>query len=184
MLFLQSLQVTDEKTREALRESQSRARSIALIHEKLYQAKNMAEIDFGEYVQQLVADLFEAYRVSSQEIALTVHAEAVHLDLDTALPCGLIITELVSNVLKYAFKDRRTGELSIGLASAGGDLVELTVRDNGVGLPADFKIEDAKTWGVRLVSDLARQLNGTLEFQSKNGTLVSLTFPMPKLTPK
>jgi two-component sensor histidine kinase/PAS domain-containing protein len=176
LLFLQSLQVTDATMREILRESQLRARSIALIHEKLYQSDDVSEIDFADYVRGLASNLFEAYRVSRQKIALTVRAQAVRLDLDTAIPCGLIITELLSNALKYAFTDGRTGEITIALKPVGNKRLRLTIRDNGIGLPGDFDIENAETLGLTLVRDLTRQLNGTLEYRTEHGTVVTIIF--------
>jgi PAS domain S-box-containing protein len=176
LLYLQSAEITDQTAREALRECQSRTRSIALIYALLSESENLARIEFVQYVHQLAADLLSAYRASPDLIGVTINAEGVYLDVDAALPCGLILTELVSNSLKYAFPDGRKGQITIELRPEPGDLLKLTVTDNGIGLPGDFNLENARTMGCKLVRDLTRQLGGKLTCASDHGTEVTVVF--------
>ncbi len=120
LLNLQSSRVTDFQTIQALRDSQSRVRSMALIHEKLYQSQSLAKIDFGEYVKSLASDLFRSYRQSFTGIRLNVQTEEVLLELDQAVPCGLILNELITNALKYAFPDGRNGTIMVELRASSG----------------------------------------------------------------
>jgi two-component sensor histidine kinase len=179
LLYLQSLRVKDDKTLEMLRETQTRARSIALIHEKLYQTEGMASMDFGGYIRKLGEDLFHAYKVNHERIALRTGGDGIVLDLDTSMPCGLIVTELISNALKSGFPEDRKGEIVIDLQRFDQVDLRLTVTDTGVGLPADFDFEKGDTLGLKLVHDLTRQIGGKLEFQSNHGTSVTVTFPDP-----
>ncbi|MDB6171658.1 MAG: Protein kinase [Chthoniobacteraceae bacterium] len=176
LLFLQSLNVKDPHTLEVLRESQSRTRSIALIHEKLYKSSDLRKIDFAGYVRELAIILFDSYRVRSEAVQLKVQSEGVYLALDAAIPCGLIINELVSNALKHAFVKRQRGEIEIHFQPAVHGVFHLEVRDNGIGFPIGFNPENATTLGVRLVRDLTLQLNGTVEFNNDHGAVVHLAF--------
>jgi two-component sensor histidine kinase len=178
LLNLQSRYIEDEKTLQMFRESQSRVKSMALIHERLYRSKDLAQIDFGEYVQTLTRDLFRSYQAQAGSVALKVDVQDVFLGVDTAIPCGLIINELVSNALKYAFPDDRDGQLCVELASDDGQYV-LAVRDNGVGLPDGLDIQSTETLGLRLVTTLVRQLRGTVELRSDGGTEFEIRFDRP-----
>lgn len=180
LLYLQSTKVDDLMMRELLRESQSRVRSLALIYDRLCQRGEVAGIAFAEYMEQLAREVFVAYQVRKETITLKIKAEEVFLDLDTALPCGLILTELISNALKYAFPGNRRGEVSIELSLVEGEQFCLTVCDNGIGLPEGFKLGMAKSMGVGLVRDLTRQLEGQIEFLGEGGTTVKVIFPAPK----
>ena len=185
LLYLQSQQSRDLPAQEALRDSQLRVRSIALIHERLYASKDLLDVNFGEYVRKLAVDLFTAYQTSEDGVALAVFSEDVALDLEHAIPCGFIVNELVSNALKHAFPSGRKGEISIRLESIGhGADLALSVHDDGVGLPAHFDWDKGQTLGLKLVRDLTRQLAGTLRFQSEHGTLVKVTFPNLRITPQ
>lgn len=177
MLYLQTAEITDSRAQEVLLECQSRTRSIALIYALLCGSENMVGIDFWQYARQLTSDLFVAYRMDPARIALAIRADSILLSVDTALPCGLIITELVSNALKHAFPDRRTGEIEIELKPVDKHQLQLRVRDNGIGVPEGFKVETARSMGMRLVADLAKQLGGNLNLESNNGTSVTITFP-------
>ncbi|MDB6156040.1 MAG: hypothetical protein JWL90_4493 [Chthoniobacteraceae bacterium] len=181
LLYLQSRHVDDPRMQELLRESQSRTRSIALIHEKLYQSSGDSKIELGPYIKELVEGLFDSYRVSPSIVRLEVRTEEVCLDLDAVIPCGLIITELVSNALKYAFPDGRKGTITIDVYFAGEDALGLRVRDDGIGLPEGFSVEQALSLGTRLIKDLTSQLNGTVEFRSERGTEVTIVFPQPSV---
>jgi len=174
LLNLQSSAIDNPSTRELVRESQNRVRSMALIHEKLYQSESLARIDFGEYLRTLTRDLFRSY--SAGGVTLKLQAEDIFLDVDTAIPCGLIITELVSNALKYAFPDSRGGELLITFARIARDKYALSVTDNGIGLPKDIDVRNAKTLGLQLVTMLINQLRGTLDVVTEGGTTFMITF--------
>ncbi|MBI1868383.1 MAG: PAS domain S-box protein [Methylocystis sp.] len=176
LLFLQSTNVTDENTLQSLEESQSRVKSIALIHEKLYRSEDLERLDFAEYVRDLVADLLRTYRVHQEGAAFHTDIGDIHLGIDTAIPCGLIITELVTNALKHAFPAGAPGDVWITLKASETQTYVLTVRDNGVGLPADVDWRRSKSLGLKLVTDLTKQLEGTIEVSVAAGTTFAVTF--------
>lgn len=176
LLGLQSRVVSDEITRKMFQESQNRIHSMALLHESLYQSNNLSRIDFPEYIRQLAAHLFHSYGVPADRIHLRTDLDKLYLSLDAAVPCGLIINELVSNSLKYAFPDGRHGEVRIELRERPDHMAQLIVADNGVGLRSDIDWETARTLGLRLVRTLAEQLGAKLEVQSRAGTEIQLTF--------
>jgi two-component sensor histidine kinase len=173
---LQARQVRETGTLQILRDSQTRVRSMALIHEKLYQSKNLARINFGEYVQSLSADLFHSYQRTLGGIELKVQVDEVFLDLDQAIPCGLILNELMTNALKYAFPGGRQGTIKVELHNGSGDMVTLLVMDDGVGLPSDLDIHKTNTLGWQLINSLVAQLSGTLSIENTNGTCCGITF--------
>lgn len=176
LLFLQSTYTADPATLEILKESQNRVKSIALIHEKLYRSPELTKIDFAEYVQDLVSDLFRTYGVNQGAVVFQMHVENMSLEIDTAIPCGLIINELVSNVLKHAFPAGRTGKVSIDLSHVGGKEYRLTIQDDGVGLPPGYDWRTSTSLGLKLVIDLTRQLDGKLEVGTEQGTTFRVTF--------
>ena len=176
LLGLQSRVVTDEQTRKMFQESQHRIHSMALLHESLYQSDNLSRIDFPVYIRQLAAHLFRSYGIGVERIHLRTDLEELHLHLDAAVPCGLIINELVSNSLKYAFPNGREGEVFIELREYHDGLARLVVADNGIGLDADIDWATARSLGLRLVRTLAEQLGATIEVKSQAGTEVQLTF--------
>lgn len=176
LLGLQSRVVPDEPTRKMFQESQNRIHSMALLHESLYQSDNLSRIDFPVYIHRLASHLFQSYGVVSERIHLRTDLDALYLTMDAAVPCGLIINELVSNSLKYAFPDGREGEVRIELREHLAGVARLVVADNGVGLRSDINWETARTLGLRLVRTLAEQLGAKIEVESKAGTEVRLTF--------
>jgi PAS domain S-box-containing protein len=176
LLGLQSRVVTDEQTRKMFQESQNRIHSMALLHESLYQSNNLSRVDFPEYIRQLASHLFHSYGVAPERIHLRTDLDALYLDLDAAVPCGLIINELVSNSLKYAFPDGRTGEVRIELRERSDGMARLVVADNGIGLRSDIDWVTARSLGLRLVRTLAEQLGAKIEIQTDAGTEVRLTF--------
>ncbi|MBV8900482.1 MAG: response regulator [Verrucomicrobia bacterium] len=182
LLFLQSTHVTDPGTREILRESQSRARSIALIHEKLDQCVDLTGVHFDDYVRQLAGDLLRAYGLKPEAVSLRLDAEGIFLGIDAAIPCGLIVNELISNALKYGLPRGETAEICIDLHRSAPGWFTLSVRNSGVGIPKHFDLQTTGTLGLKLVSDLARQLGGTVELESKNGTTVKIAFMEPCTT--
>lgn len=149
---------------------------MALIHEKLYQTQDLAHVDMAEYLQHLLLQLKGTYDVSGS-IRFHVQAEQVLLDIDPAISCALMINELVANAIKHAFPEGRSGEIWIELRSASDGSYTFTVRDNGVGLPADFDLRNAPSLGLSLVNDLTEQLNGTMTLDRTEGTRFVITIP-------
>lgn len=176
LLRLQSGYVKDSSTQELFRESQYRVRSMALIHEKLYKSQDLARIDFNEYLLSLVAMLFRSYGTHSQLVNLETHIDQVFLNIDTAIPVGLLINELVSNSLKYAFPNHRAGIIRIDFQKGLNDEFILGFRDDGVGLPEEFDLDNIPTLGLRLVKILASQIGGKLTFHRNGGTEFTVTF--------
>jgi two-component sensor histidine kinase/PAS domain-containing protein len=176
------LQSTCEGGAELVRDSQSRIRAMSLIHEKLYQSADLSRIDMGEYLRSLVANLTASFGVTRTQVRADVEADQVSLNIDTAVICGLIVNELVTNSLKHAFPPGRGGEVLVGLSRVedpgrGDTLYQIVVSDNGVGLPANFDFEAAKTLGLQLVAMLAsQQLQGDLEVSREGGTRFTLRF--------
>lgn len=178
LLNLQSGYIKDQQAIESFKESQNRIKSMALIHENLYQTKNLSQINFAEYVQQLGVNLFRAYGVNSSAISLKVDVENVLLSVDTAIPCGLIVNELVSNSIKHGFTPGKSGEICILLIRVPNqdNKLRLTVRDNGVGFPKNIDIREPESLGLQLVNTLAAQMKGTVELNSKGITEVNIEF--------
>ena len=183
LIQMQVRRSQDSNIIAVLRDSQSRIASIALVHEKLYCSDTLANIDFAYYLPDLIAHLFESYKISSSQIQLCLHVEPIEVDIETAIPCGLIINELVSNALKYAFPDNREGFIQIefyqGKTQTAPPQLELFVRDNGIGLPADFQIQNTRSLGMTLVQGLVEQLEGILEIRHQPGSEFKITFPKP-----
>jgi PAS domain S-box-containing protein len=175
MLNLQLDQISDPKALALFKESQARVRSIALIHEKLYQSKDLARLDIAEYLERLVRDLFAAYGVNPDEIALQVQSEDVPLGVDAAISSGLIVNELVTNALKHAFPGGRGGEVRVLLRREERDVV-LEVADNGVGFPAGVDFRNPSTLGLKLVCILTEQVRGTIELDRKEGSHFRVRF--------
>lgn len=176
LLNLQLSNVKEPGVIAAFRESQNRIQSMALIHERLYQSKDLSRVDFSEYLRNLAIHLFHIYQIDSNVIRLKVDTEEVFLDINTAIPCGLLVNELVSNSLKYAFPGGRSGEVAIELKWRNNQKFKLVVRDNGIGLPEDFDIKNTKSLGIQIVTLLVDQLGGILEFKSNGGTVFSIEF--------
>lgn len=175
LLSLQSRYINDPDSVEIFNESQSRIKSMALIHEKLYQTGDLTKINLSEYANELVFDLFRSYSVNTYRVKHEILSEKVQLDMNTAIPCGLIINELVTNCIKHAFPNNRNGEIKIEI-KCDGEYFVLTVADDGVGLPEDLDINNLKTLGLQLVTSLTKQLDGTIELQRKGGTSFRIRF--------
>lgn len=176
LLQLQSSYVKDREALAVFEECRERIRSMALIHEHLYQSNDLAKINFREYLRNLLAMVFSAHRTSSMRVDTRLHVDEISLDLDTAIPVGLIVNELVTNSLKYAFTNRESGVLSVELRNGNGNgegragRCTLTVCDNGVGFQGDASCTTVSTLGLRLVGLLARQIGGEVECSCENGT--------------
>jgi len=181
LLSLQSGYVQDPRDREIFLESQNRIRSMSLVHENLYKSSNLARIEFGHYVRNLISDLIRSYGILSDQIVLTLDINDIELGVDVAIPCGLMINEMVSNSLKHAFKEPPSGgkkwEITVRLKLEGDVLYRLEVADNGPGFadkPAP--LSDPATLGLQLITILAEQLDGKVTMQQKNGTRYVVEF--------
>jgi two-component sensor histidine kinase/HAMP domain-containing protein len=179
LLNLQSEYVEDQKALEVFQESQHRVRSMALIHEKLYRSENLAQIDFADYVRELSTYLFRSQTAKVQDITLTVQPENIFLDIDRAVPCGLMLNELVSNALKHAFPNGRPGEIRIELSIDNHRQLTLKVIDNGIGFLAEWDYQNTKSLGLQLVNTLVDQLDGKIELDRDNGMEFTITFAAP-----
>ncbi len=176
LLNLQSAHLKDRQSLEIFKESQNRVRVIALAHKHLYRHKNLARINVGDYIQSLTGELFSAYRPYANSVTLKVNAADVLIEIDSAIPCGLIINELVTNSLRYAFPAGRTGEITIDLRLDNNKFT-LLVRDNGVGLPNGLDFRNTESLGLQLVKTLTDQLDGTIELDKSCGTEFRIIFP-------
>lgn len=176
LLNLQSKTINDEHALSVFQDSQNRVKSMALIHETLYQSKDLSRINFAEYLQKLVAHVSRSYRIRPEAVQINIDVDDVSLPIDTAVPCGLIINELASNSLKYAFPADMRGEINITFERGQSSYV-LRVSDTGVGLPADFKPETGKSLGMKLVRMLTDQLSGELQCRNGVGTTFEIKFP-------
>jgi PAS domain S-box-containing protein len=175
ILNLQSSYVKDPNTLEMLRESQDRIKSMSFIHESLYQAKDFSKINFGEYIINLSKNLLHSYRVYESQVTLGIEADTVFVNLDYAIPCGLVINELVSNAFKYAFPDGRAGRVVIRMIEEDQDIV-IEIEDNGVGLPASIDYRNTESLGLQLVCTLVDQLNGQIKLDQENGSKFRIWF--------
>jgi len=175
LLNLQSRHLNDEKTVNILKESRNRVRSMAMVHEGLYRSHDLSKIDFEEYIQRLFSGLFSSYGVNRNFINPEINLENVLLDIGTAVPCGLIINELVSNSLKHAFLHDQKGKISINFHLNSMKHV-LIVADDGIGFPEDIDFENTKTLGLQLVNTLVKQLSGSIAIHRDKGTLFKIIF--------
>jgi PAS domain S-box-containing protein len=176
LLDLQSQHINDQATLELFRQSCNRIRAMALVHDTLYKFKDFAKINFAEYIEDLSSYLFSAYGVNVENINLELELDQVALNLNTAIPCGLIINELVSNALKYAFPNRAKGIIYIALHFDEDSHYTLIIRDNGIGLPLNWEAKSVNSLGLKLVDILAKQLEGTIQVNSGLGTEFNLRF--------
>jgi two-component sensor histidine kinase len=152
---------------------------MALIHEKLYQSRDLSRIDFGAYISDLVHYLFGAYRMRDGRVTLSLDVQDCAMTIETAIPCGLIINELVSNALKHAFPDGRKGEVQISFGRMNGQYT-LAVCDNGIGIPADLDLSQTNSLGMVLIATLVEQIEGTLEWGRDGGTAATITLGQPQ----
>lgn len=180
ILNLQSSYVEDEKTLEIINESQNRIRSMSYIHESLYQTKDFSSIDFHDYITNLIQNLVHSYQIYTSETKLNLNIERVQLVLDQAIPCGLILNELVSNSMKYAYPNNNEGEIQVEIQEEDGK-VTIRVEDFGGGLPEGFKIEDSDSLGLGLVDTLVDQIDGELILDTEKGTKYLIIFDKQEL---
>jgi PAS domain S-box-containing protein len=182
LLKLQSSYVTDKNTHDILLDSQNRVRSMALVHQKLYQSKDFSQIDFKEYINQLSEQLFNVFKQKSSDVKINVISSNASLGIDLAIPCGLIINELVSNSLKYAFPGNSSGVINIEINNPEDEeICEIVVSDNGIGFPKGINFRETLTLGLQLVNTLVGQIDGEIEMENKNGTAFRIKFKNPRL---
>lgn len=173
LLNLQLQHVQEEEARNVLIESQGRVKSMAMINEKLYQSPDLARIKFRDYIQKLVYDILYTYGVKARNIELEMDIDDIELDMETSIPCGLIINELVTNSVKYAFPE---GKGTISIQFKGQDELQLIIKDDGIGLPQEVDVEHIETPGLQLVLNLVKQLNGELTINRSQGTEYIIKF--------
>jgi PAS domain S-box-containing protein len=164
LLYLQSSTTQDEQTLRMLQSCRDRVYSMALVHERLYRSEDLASVDFAEYTEELTNQLFRNHVLSADTIQLKLEVEKIPLDIDRAIPCGLILNELISNALKHAFPNGRSGEIRVSLQRTKNGGLILSVADNGVGLPDEATLQTRRSLGMRLVHSLATQLDTQIEF--------------------
>jgi PAS domain S-box-containing protein len=175
LLNLQSRGIDNEEVQDVFKESQARVKSMAMVHEKLYQSHNLSRIQFKDYILSLVNNLLQTYLKDPSGIQLKTSIDDVYIDINTAVPSGLIINEIISNSLKYAFDDDR-GEIKISLRKSADEEMVLKISDNGKGFPQDFDFRSTETLGLQLVNSLVQQLDGKIELDNTNGVGFRITF--------
>jgi two-component sensor histidine kinase len=178
LLSLEADRIEDAAVLEMLQNSQNRIRSMALIHQTLYQSKDFGKVDFRAFLDSFVPTLVQSYGIHPEQITLTVHVDEIHLPIDAAIPCGLIVNELISNALKHAFPEGRRGAISIDFKQDTSQHATLSVADDGVGIPEGFAFENSNTLGIQLVHLLAGQIGGALTVHPVNPTRFELSFPL------
>ncbi len=176
LVRIQSAHIEDEKILGIFNEISDRIKSMALLYEMLYQSKDMTSVDLSEYIRRLTTHLISMYRASLGEVDLRLNVENVQLDIKRAIPCGLIVTELLSNSLKHAFPDRKKGEIAVELHPNGNKKYRLVISDTGVGFPQGMDFRQTPSLGMRLVTDLVKQLNGTIALSREKGTEFRIVF--------
>ena len=178
LIKLQSRYLQDDKMLEILKETGGRIQSMAIVHTKIYNSKDYEYIQFGEYVKNLVENFQSAYGYKLRNVRFNINIGELKLNIDTAIPCGLIINELISNSVKYAFPGDGTGIIDISVERVNGNIFKLTVKDNGAGSQLGKEIKNSDTLGIQLITLLTRQLNGTIEINSEpgKGTEIEITF--------
>lgn len=176
LLKIESEYVKDERSLAIFRESQNRIKSMALVHQQLYQTNDSNRLPFKGYIRNLAENLYRSYGVSRSRIELHLDIADILLGVDTAIPCGLIVNELISNALKYAFPEGKRGEIYVLMTEKHDDLYLLEVGDNGIGLEADFDFQKLDTLGLRLVDMLVKELHGSLKLHRNGGTMYTISF--------
>jgi len=176
LIKLQSSHVKDKEIHSLFAESQNRIKTMALIHEKLYRSTDISVIEFYDYIKNLVDSLYSSYGISIDRVKPVIEFRSIYLDIDTAIPCGLIINELVSNCLKYAFPDLRKGSIFIDLSESQDGEYEMIIRDNGIGIPENVDFMNTNSLGLKLVKILSEQLGGAAKLLRDNGTGFSIKF--------
>jgi two-component sensor histidine kinase len=176
LIHLQSKNIMDKSARRIFDESHKRVKSMALLHEKLYKNDDVARVDFKEYIHELVIHLFHFYAANSELVSYHVSVDRIDLSIDTAVPCGLIVTELVSNSLMHAFQGGRKGRILISMTCRSDKKYALIIEDDGIGLPKDMDLGKVESLGLNLVTSLIEQLQGRVAVSREAGTRFEITF--------
>ncbi len=176
LIKLQSAHVKDKEIHSLFAESQNRIKTMALIHEKLYRSTDISVIEFYDYIKNLVNSLYSSYGISIERVKPEIEFRSIYLDIDTAIPCGLIINELISNCLKYAFPDLRKGKICIDLKELNESDYVLIIRDDGIGIPESVDFGNTNSLGLKLVKILSEQLGGTVKLIRNNGSEFRISF--------
>lgn len=176
LIKLQCDTIDNQQLKELCRKSQHRIRSMALVHETLYRSKDLTKIDFVQYVRNLITHLYHSYQINPNVIKLKIEGSDIHLDINRAIPCGLIINEIVTNSLKFAFPKGRKGMIAVKLSGDEKGKYRLEVRDSGVGIPVGVNIRNPDTLGLQLVKGLVKQIGGSMKLDRKGGTTFQTTF--------
>lgn len=179
LLNMKARHIDDEGVKSILMESQDRIKSMAMVHDSLYHSPDMTHINLGNYIQRLTAELFRTYNLDSNLIKLIVNVNSVSISIDTAVPCGLLLNELVSNAIKHAFSPGQRGEIKVELSSSPQELapqLTLIVKDDGMGLPDCFDINKSNTMGMKLITSLVTQLEAKIEFNNSPGACFKIQF--------
>jgi PAS domain S-box-containing protein len=176
LIKLQSAHIGDKEILSLFAESQNRIKTMALIHEKLYRSTDISVIEFYDYVKNLVDSLYTTYGISVDRVRSVIEFRSIYLDIDTSIPCGLIINELISNCLKYAFPDKKEGSIFINLTEDKPQAYTMTIKDNGVGIPESVSFDNSVSLGLKLVKILSEQLGGKVQLIRENGTEFKITF--------
>jgi len=174
LLKLQSKNVVDKEALRTISEGQNRIKAMSLIHQKLYQNETISAVSFQEYTEQLIKQITSLF--SLRELEIEVQANDIELDIDTSIPLGLILNELITNACKYGLCSRDKGKLTVVINKPTGELYKLTVQDSGKGIPKDMDFSNIKSLGLRLVQQLTKQLHGSFNYQYVNGSLFEVTF--------
>jgi PAS domain S-box-containing protein len=180
LLDLQIDRITDPVVLDMLRESQNRIKSMALIHQTLYESRDFVQVDFSNFLDSMAPTLVSSYGVDPDRITLSIDAVEVQFPINAAIPCGLVINELISNALKHAFPDNRPGQIAIRLARDSDSHALLSVSDDGIGIPEAFDLAGTETLGLQLVTLLTDQLGGTLDVRRSGPTVLTLRFPIQR----
>lgn len=183
LLALQSRNITDSDAQRVFKTSQGRIKSITMLHDMLSRSAGPRDINFSKYLDSLSDMILENYSVSPGDVRLIKDLDVTCLDIDAAIPCGLIVHEIISNSLKHAFPEGR-GEVYVGLKRQDNGFHELTIRDDGVGLPEEVDIHESESLGMQLIMGLTKQIGGTVEIKSGSGTSYSIQFRPETLTPE
>lgn len=176
ILKLQARHIQDEETLRMFRDTQNRVKSMSLVHEKLYQSKDLSNINFSDYTRSLISLLFSSYNVNPRTISVKFDMDRIVLNIKTAIPIGLIISEIVSNSLKYAFPEGRVGEIIFKLRKVDAENFSLIISDNGVGIPEDIDFEKSDSLGMHLIKALTTQIHGSVSLDRNNGTTYTIRF--------
>ena len=176
LMSLQARAEPDAASRKALEECQRRVKVMARIHESLHQSNNVSAVDAREYINAIAADTVDSSWINSQKVETVVEVDKINIDIDTAIICGQIFSELYSNCIKHAFPDERSGSIKVTMRRAEKGRMELKVVDDGIGLSESFNIHKSTTLGMKLVGALTTQLNGEISIDGSCGTSVWITF--------